>query len=127
MKRLIVSAAIIILFITLCAVHVNRLEHLTGELIDQLETVRTSVNNGNWSAAKKSLVAVSAQWEKHGFYLHTTLRHADIDAILTSTKELEAYLNSREDRAESLSVIAKLINQLELLVEAEQPSIKNLL
>lgn len=127
MKRLIISAAIIVLLIGLSTVHVRHLEHMTDELIEKLENVSISINSGNWSAARKSLATVSARWESHAFYLHTTLRHADTDTILTTMKELEAYLNSREDRAESMSVVAKLINQLELLLEAEQPTIKNLL
>ena len=55
------------------------------------------------------------------------LRHTDIDAIRTSLKEAKAYLDSQEDTAECLAVTAKLINQLELLLEAELPTIKNLL
>lgn len=126
MKRLVLSAAIILLFTVLCTVHVRHLASLTHTLIDQLEHVRTSVENGNWSTAKKHLSSAAEEWERQAFYLHTTLRHTDIDAILGSLNELDAYLSSREDRAESLAVIARTINQLELLLEAEQPNVKNL-
>lgn len=127
MKRLFISTAIIALFAGLCVIHVNHLSRLTEEMIAQIETASISVQKGNWGAAKKAAGSAAEKWEKHAFYLHTTLRHTDIDAILASMKELDAYLDSREDRAESLATAAKLINQLELLLEAEQPSIKNLL
>lgn len=127
MKRLVISVAIIGLFSGLCAFHVEHLSSLTETLIQQVESIRTNVERNNWPAAADSAADVEHQWNRHAFYLHTTLRHTDIDAIHTSLRELNAYLSSREDRAECLAVIAKLLNQLELLLEAEQPSIKNLL
>lgn len=127
MKRLLLSSAIIALFVCLAIWHVNHLKNLTDELIGQLETVRSNVEREDWKTASRTISEVSSKWEKHAFYLHTTLRHTDIDAILSSVRELEAFLNSREDKGETISVIARLINQFELLVEAELPSIKNLL
>ena len=127
MKRLIISAAIIGLFVALAALHVSHLKKLTEDLTGQLDSVRTSVQQDRWSAAQTTAQEMDDTWEKHAFYFHTTLRHTDIDAIRSSLKELEAYLHSREDKAECLSLIAKLNNQLELLLEAELPSIKNLL
>lgn len=127
MKRLFIAAAIIGLFVCLSALHVNHLEKFTDGLIEQLEAVQSDVKKERWTSAAKTAEEITGEWEKHAFYLHTTLRHTDIDAILSSFKELDAYLSSREDRAECLSVIARLINQLELLLEAEQPTIKNLL
>ena len=127
MKRLLISVAIIGLFVCVAALHVIHLKNFTNDLIGQLEAVQADVQNETWTTAAKTALEVQQKWDDHAFYLHTTLRHTDIDAILSSLKELEAYLNTREDKAECLSVIARLINQLELLLEAELPSIKNLL
>lgn len=127
MKRLWISALIILLLAGAASVHVAHLETFTNELIGQLETVETSLNQRNWAGAKRTVQAVWDQWERQGFYLHTTLRHTDIDAIRASMQEILAYLSSREDTAECQAATAKLINQLELLLEAEQMSIKNLL
>lgn len=127
MKRLWISALIILLLAGVGGVHVSHLETLVDDLIGQLETVETSLDQRNWSGAKRTVQAVYDQWERQAFYLHTTLRHTDIDAIRTSLREALAYLDSREDTAECQAVTAKLINQLELLLEAELPSIKNLL
>ena len=127
MKRLFLSAAIIGLFICIATLHVIHLKNFTDNLIGQLEAVQSDVKSETWSSATQTATAIQKKWDDHAFYLHTTLRHADIDAILSSLRELDAYLNSREDKAECLSVIARLVNQLELLLEAELPSIKNLL
>lgn len=127
MKRLVISVGIIGLFIVLACLHVNHLTLLTQNLTEQLDSVRANVQQDYWSAAQTAAQEIDRNWEKHAFYFHTTLHHTDIDAIRSSLKELAAYLESREDKAECLSVIAKLDNQLELLLEAELPTIKNLL
>lgn len=127
MKRLCISVGIILLLAGLATLHVSRLEQLTGDLIDQLKAVETSLSREDWPVAKKIVRAVSEQWEEQAFYLHTTLRHTEIDAIRSSLREIQAYLDSREDAAECQAVTARLINQLELLLEAEQPTLKNLL
>lgn len=127
MKRLCVALSIILLLAGLATLHVARLDRLTGELIGQLEAVDTSLDREDWSGAGETAQAIMTQWEEQAFYLHTTLRHTEIDAIRSSLREILAYLDSRDDAAECQAVTAKLINQLELLVEAELPSIKNLL
>ena len=127
MKRLWISFLLIFLLIGFAALHVSHLKLFTEDLIGQLETVESSIKRSNWSDAGRLVDQIFKQWEDEAFYLHTMLRHTEIDAIRTSLKEAKAYLDSREDTAECLAVTAKLINQLELLLEAELPTIKNLL
>lgn len=127
MKRLVTACLLILFLIGLASLHVAHLKSFTEDLIEQLETVETSIKRSGWSDAGRLIDQIFEQWENKAFYLHTTLRHTDIDAIRTSIKEAKAYLDSREDTAECLAVTAKLINQLELLLEAELPTIKNLL
>ncbi|MDE6589019.1 MAG: DUF4363 family protein, partial [Oscillospiraceae bacterium] len=65
---------------------------------------------------------------EHEGYLHITLRHTDIDAILVSFDEALAFLQGDEHQpAEYAAVNARLITQLELLIEAALPTITNLL
>ncbi len=127
MKRLWTAAAIILALAALCAVHVGRLSHFTGQLTAQLEQAREHLLHEDWDEAQRLVDSAYESWEKHGFYLHTTLRHADIDGIRSSFYEIKAFLDSRDDAAECAAVSARLINQLELLLEAELPSVKNLL
>ena len=127
MKRLWISCLIILLLAGLAALHLSHLESLTDELIEQLEHVELRLKYSDWSGAKKIVDQVYEQWEDQAFYLHTMLRHTEIDAIRSSLREAMAYLDSREDTAECLAVTARLINQIELLLEAELPTIKNLL
>ena len=65
---------------------------------------------------------------EHNSYLHITLRHTDTDAIQISMDEALAFLEGGEKQpAEYAAVNARLLTQLELLVEAELPTLTNLL
>ena len=127
MKRLVIAVCVIILLMTAMAFHVRHLEKLTGELIHELERASACTAAADWSNAKDAAEHVMETWERHSFYLHVTLRHEDIDEIRTSMREMLAYLDSREDRAECMTVAARIINLLELLLEAEQLTVKNVL
>lgn len=127
MKRLLFCVVIILALIGLAGLHVSHLQKFTDGLIEDLNIVQACLNQSDWHGADKAAKLVNDHWEEEGFYLHTMLRHTDIDNIRTSLKEMRAYLRTREDRAECQAVTAKLINQLELLLEAEQLTLKNLL
>ena len=127
MRRLCIAGLLILLLAGLATLHVSHLKAFTEDLIGRLESVETSIRRSDWSDADGTVDQIFNQWEDKAFYLHITLRHTDIDAIRESLREAKAYLDSREDQAECLAVTAKLINQLELLLEAELPTIKNLL
>ena len=70
---------------------------------------------------------VKDQWQAREGYLHVTLRHADIDAVLLSMDETLAFLEGDEQQpAEYAAANSRLIGQLELLAEAEKPTLTNL-
>ena len=127
MRRLWLTVGIIALLAALCGFHLLHLERLTGELIQQIEQADEYLHQDDWSGAQAVLQETYDLWEYHALYLHTTLHHEDIDAVRASLRESMAYLDIREDKAECLAVNARLINLLELLLEAELPSIKNLM
>ena len=81
----------------------------------------------DWDGAQALIEDAYQDWETHDFYLHVTLRHTDIDAVRSSFHEAIAYLSSREDSGECAAVCARLVNQLELILEGELPTLKNLL
>ena len=127
MKRLWISVGLLLLLGGLAGLHVARLTALTEELTGLLNQVNQALEQEDWDRAAQTAADMDTCWERQAFYLHTTLHHEDIDAIRASIKEMRAYLASRDDAAECLAVNARLINQLELLVEAELPSLKNIL
>ena len=127
MKRLWISVGIIALLAALATWHVWTLDRYTTRLGRQLELVQNYLNREDWEDAAPLLRQVYDQWEEKAFYLHTTLHHEDIDDIRASFREAMAFTESRQDASECASIIGRLRNQLELLIEAELPTIKNLL
>lgn len=127
MKRLWICAGLLVLLVAAGTGHVYKLGRFTAHLERQLELVQSHLLREDWENAAPLLSNTYGQWEDKAFYLHTTLRHTDIDAIRTSFREALSYAQAKDDAAECAAVIGRLRNQLELLVEAELPTIKNLL
>ena len=128
MKRLYVSLGLVALLAVLCAAHTLYLARFTGQLTGLLTQAQELVERENWSAATQLTRQAKDQWTDHEGYLHTTLHHADIDAILVSFDEALAFLQGSEHQpAEYAAVNARLITQIQLLIEAELPTLTNLL
>ena len=128
MKRLYVSLSLIALLALLCGAHTLYLSRFTDELSGLLIQAREQVERGDWEGAIRVTRQAQKQWADNEGYLHITLRHADIDAILISFDEALAFLQADEHQsAEYAAVNAKLLTQLALLLEAELPTITNLL
>lgn len=127
MKRLWIAAGIITLLVLISLWHVHTLDRFTTNLEQQLELAQNHLNRQDWDSTAPLLQNAYETWEDRAFYLHVTLHHEDIDAIRSSLREALAFLDSRDDAGECAAVVGRLRNQLELLVEAEWPSIKNLL
>lgn len=127
MRRLWLTVGVIVLLAALCGFHLFLLDRLTGELIQQVEQSNDCLYRDDWEGARAAVQEAYELWESRALYLHTTLHHEDIDVVRASLREAMAYLDIQEDKAECLAVNARLINQLELLLEAELPTIKNLM
>ena len=128
MKRLYVSLGLIALLAVLCGVHTFYLGRLTEGLTELLTQAQEQVEHEDWEGAFRLTRQAKEQWVDNEGYLHITLRHADTDAILVSFDEALAFLQGSEHQpAEYAAVNARLITQLALLLEAELPTITNLL
>ena len=128
MRRLYLSVGLIALMAALSALHVWHLNDLTGQLTAQLTPAQALAQREDWDGAARLTRQAKERWTGHEGYLHTTLRHADIDAILISLDETLAFLEGSEKQpAEYAAANARLLAQLALLVEAEVPTLTNIL
>ena len=128
MKRLYVSLGLVALLGVLCGVHTVHLARFTDGLTALLTQAQELVEQEDWEGAARLTMQAKEDWVNHEGYLHTTLRHADIDAILISFDETLAFLEGSEHQpAEYAAANARLITQLGLLIEAELPTLTNLL
>ena len=128
MRRLYLSVGLIALMAALSALHVWHLNDLTGQLTAQLTQAQALAQREDWDGAARLTRQAKERWTGHEGYLPTTLRHTDIDAILISLDETLAFLEGGEKQpAEYAAANARLLAQLALLVEAEVPTLANIL
>lgn len=128
MKRLYVSAGLILLLAALSGLHVWCLGRFTDQLADLLTQAQEQVEREDWAEAVRLTRQARERWADHEGYLHITLRHTDTDAIQISMDEALAFLEGGERQpAEYAAVNARLLTQLGLLAEAELPTLTNLL
>ena len=128
MKRLYVSIGLIVLLAALSGLHIWHLNSVTGQLTALLTQAQEQVKREDWDQAARLTRQAKDCWMEHESYLHLTLRHTDTDAILISMDEALAFLEGGEKQpAEYAAVNARLLTQLGLLVEAELPTLTNLL
>ena len=128
MKRLYVSLGLIALLAVMSGAHTLYLARFTDELSGLLTLAQERAERGDWEGAIQVTRQAQKQWADNEGYLHITLRHADIDAILISFDEALAFLQADEHQsAEYAAVNAKLLTQLALLLEEELPTLTNVL
>ncbi len=128
MKRLWIAAALIAVLAALAGVHALYLSRLTGELDGLLERAQAQVEGEDWAQAESLTRQALEEWEGNAFYLHSTLRHQEIDSVLVGFHEVLAFLEGQERQpAEYAAANARLRVQISLLLEAELPTLKNIL
>ncbi|MBM6896208.1 DUF4363 family protein [Pseudoflavonifractor capillosus] len=127
MRRLVCSLLLLASLLGLTSLHVWYLTQQTRSLSLQLNQAQQQVEAGNWDEAFALTQRAWKHWENQMFYLHTTLHHDDIDQVSTAFQETLAILQQQEQPGEYAAANARILYQLELLVEAELPSLKNIL
>lgn len=127
MKRLVASIVLIFALASAAGAHVWYLTQQTQSISQQLQQAQEMVEQGDWNGAYTLTQQAWEQWEEQMFYLHTTLHHDDIDQVSTSFRETLAILQQQEQPGEYVAANARILYQLELLAEAELPSLKNIL
>ncbi len=128
MKRLWISAALILALCVLAGVHVVCLGRFIGELDGLLSQAEGQVAAEDWPQAEALTRQALDRWESRAFYLHSTLRHEDVDEVTTSYHEVLAFLEGGEKQpAEYAAANARLRVQLSLLLEEELPTLENVL
>lgn len=126
MKKGWVAAGLLAAMAALGLWHVNTLSRLTDRLRQDLAQAETFAEQGDWAEAGQLTSQVSRQWDDRRMYLHITLDHETADQISTSFAEVLEFLEHRE-AGEYSAANVRLMEQLELLGEAERPLLENLL
>lgn len=128
MKRIGTALGLLALLLVLATCSVLYLDRLVSGVTEQLEQAQACLDRDDWEQALSTTQSAYDRFNSSSFFLHITLRHSDIDQVEASFREVLAFLNGKEHQpAEYSAANARLIVQLELLLEAELPTLKNLL
>jgi hypothetical protein len=106
--------------------NIHYLKEFISPLQDQLTQAEEYVKKDDWETAKKMTQEVHKTWKEKQFYLHVTLRHSDIDEVFILLEQAEAYLEHKKI-GEYAAVNKAVIGQLDLLIEMEELTLRNIL
>lgn len=126
MKRIIIAGAILLLVFVATLSHSFYISSFTGHLTSLLEAAEARAEEEDWAAADELTLSAKSRWDAKDPYLHILLRHSDTDAVYTGFREVIEFIQCQEG-GEYSAANARLIAELELLAEAEQLTLKNIL
>ena len=126
MKRFWIALLLLGAILTGTLFHIRSLHGFTDTLSGLLEQADELAAVEQWEQASKLTNQAKDAWADRDVYLHVLLRHADTDSIYAGFRETLALLDSRE-YGEYAAANARLITQIQLLYEAEQLTLKNIL
>lgn len=126
MKQMWMALCILALLFAGTLAHSFYMEGFVQELTATLEQAEAQAEQGDWDRAALMTQTARDRWEEKRHYLHITLRHSDTDEVYTGFREVAEFIQCRES-GEYSAANAHLIAELELLAEAEQLTIENIL
>ncbi len=124
MKRLWIAVGIVAALAAGCLVSSWYLTGLGEEINGLLSDAEEKAERGEWEEAGDLTGRAYRIWEEHDIYLHILLRHADADEVYTGFRQVREFLTCREE-GEYSAANAALMAKIELIYEAEQPTVEN--
>ena len=126
MKRIIIAASILLLTFAAILSHSFYIGSFTEDLTTLLEAAENNAEENNWAAAWDLTQTAHQKWDAKSAYLHILLRHNETDNVYTGFREVFEFIQCQES-GEYSAANARLIAELELLSEAEQLTLQNVL
>ena len=102
------------------------IEKNTARWSDQLQQAAQMIPSENWEAIDHILQNSYDDWQSRQAYLHIVLEHDAIDDANAMYRRAFAFIDAKEPK-ELQAELADLQDQLRLLTEMEQLSLKNIL
>ena len=126
MKRVWIAIGLLLIIMAGTLAHSFHIASFTHDLSLLLEAAEAEAEQGYWDKAEELTEIAHDKWDQHSTYLHITLRHTETDEVYTGFREVAEFIQCREG-GEYSAANARLIASLELLSEAEQLTLKNVL
>lgn len=126
MKRIIIALVILGGVFGATMAHSAYISAFSRELTALLEEAEGKAEEGDWAEAMALTERAQDKWKDKAVYLHITLRHNDTDEVYAGLREVWEFIECQEG-GEYSAANARLITKLELLAEAEELDLKNIL
>lgn len=126
MKRVLIAAVILLTTLAVMLCHSFYISSFTKDLTTLLEAAEVRAEENDWKTAQELTHSAQEKWKAKDVYLHILLRHNETDTIYTCFREVAEFIQCQEG-GEYSAANARLIAELELLSEAEQLTLKNIL
>ena len=125
-QALLVPIAILTAILVLSLWNGAAMESRTSRWRDQIHRAGVMADAGDWLEAETALAKSYTDWSTCQTYLHIVMEHDAVDDAEAMYRRAMAFA-AAEEPSEFRAEIADLSDQLRLLSEMEQCSIKNIL
>ena len=125
-KGLLIPAALLAAILAFCLWNSAAMAARTARWRAQLEEAEGLALAGDWDAAAAAIRESCADWSARQTYLHIVTSHDAVDGAEAMYHRALAFAESRED-SELRAELADLRDQLRLLAEMEEFSLRNVL
>lgn len=125
-KGLLIPAAVLAAVLAFCLWNSAAMAACTARWRSQLEEADRLAGSGGWEAAIAVIEDSYDDWTRRQTYLHIVTSHDAVDDAEAMYHRALAFAGSRED-SEFRAELADLRDQLRLLAEMEEFSVRNVL
>ena len=125
-KGLLIPAGLLAAILAFCLGNSAAMTAHTARWRAQMETADRLAREGKWTEATAAIQEGYADWTARQTYLHIVTNHDAVDGAEAMYHRALAFAKSRED-SELRAELADLRDQLRLLAEMEEFSVKNVL
>lgn len=126
MKSFLPPVLLLALLLGASTLNCQTMESDTARWRGQLQQVQLLADAENWPAARSALSDSYADWSGRQTYLHIVAQHDAVDGAEAMYRRACAFAEE-EESSEFRAEIADLTDQLRLLAEMEQFSVRNVL
>lgn len=125
MRHLIISLSLLALVTGFCVWSAGYVRSTVAETAAWLELAYQQADREDYSGAGASVQAAADNWNRHGGYYGTVLRHDEIDGVMEEFARLLVTIRAG-DRDEFLPACAALMQTLDHVRDMELPIFANL-
>ena len=125
-KGLLIPTALLAAILAFCLWNSAAMTDCTTRWQAQLKEADRLAQSGDWAGAASAIREGYADWSARQTYLHIVTNHDAVDGAEAMYHRSLAFAQSRED-SELRAELADLRDQLRLLAEMEEFSVKNVL